>query len=76
MRVNKIRLLGAFIVLGLFMQACGGNSSSSKDKRNAAVAAADAVASGLEPQANGFAFPNFGAGATPEQLNGDDLVKM
>ena len=75
-RAYRSRAVAAVFASSVLLAACGGSSSSSGGVRNAIEVAATPVASGLEPQANGFAFPNFGAGATPEQLNGDDLVKM
>ena len=74
---GRSRVFIASIAASCLFAACGGSSSSSSNAvRNALEVAATPVASGLAPQANGFAFPNFGAGATPEQLNADDLVKM
>ena len=74
--IRSARALSVLVMSCFILQACGGASSSSSDIRSAAQVPAESVASGLEPQANGFAFPNFGAGATPEELNGNDLVKM
>ena len=81
LRVERVavrsRVFIVSIVASCLFAACGGSSSSSSNVvRNAVEVAATPVASGLAPQANGFAFPNFGAGATPEQLNAEDLVKM
>jgi hypothetical protein len=75
-KTSRLRVLAILLASSALIAACGGSSSSSDGVRNAVVVEATPVASGLEPQANGFAFPNFGAGATPEELNGNDLVTM
>ena len=75
-KTHRLRVLAILLVSSVLIAACGGSSSSTDGERNSVVVATTPVASGLEPQANGFAFPNFGAGATPEELNGNDLVTM
>ena len=69
-RITPIRR-GFFIALTLLMvTACGGGASS--DPTIDVVP----VATELRPTPDGYSFANFAAGASPEEFNTDDLVKM
>ena len=74
-RVRRVALCGLLVTTA----ACGGSSGGSDGAsvKNAAPATiGQSIQSGLLPERDGFAFPNFGAGVTPEELDGADLVTM
>ncbi len=58
----------------------GGSASGGGDSKAADITVpaskGENVDIGLAPNPNGFAFANFGAGASPEQFGADDLVAM
>ena len=62
----KFRSIILPVVIAALVAACSGSGSSTTKE----------VASGLQLANDTFTFANFGAGATPEQLNEADLVTM
>ena len=62
----KFRSIILSVVIAALVAACSGSGSSTTKE----------VASGLQLANDTFTFANFGAGATPEQLNEADLVTM
>lgn len=58
----------------------GGSADAGGDSKAADITVPEAkgvnVDNGLAPNPNGFAFANFGAGASPEVFGADDLVAM
>lgn len=76
--VGGLRRLVAVGVAATILAACGGSgdNSSTAVKNATAGAELESIANGLTPERDGFAFPNFGAGVTPEELDGADLAEM
>ncbi|MBU3703273.1 MAG: hypothetical protein FGM42_02760, partial [Ilumatobacteraceae bacterium] len=77
--MRSSRITAVLLSCGLVATACGGGSGSSgsADVKNASLSpTGQAIQSGLIPERDGFAFPNFGAGVSPEELDGADLVEM
>ena len=73
-------VVGGLTALGVAMllAACSGGGAASKDPlavKNAAIPATE-VDSGAKPNPDGFAFPNFGAAATPTEFNANDVSTM
>ena len=71
---------GGLTALGvaLLLAACGGGGAASNNSlpaKNAALPAGE-VDSGAKPNPDGFAFPNFGAAATPAEFNANDVSTM
>ncbi|MBJ7461907.1 MAG: hypothetical protein JHC90_09975, partial [Ilumatobacteraceae bacterium] len=71
---------GGLAALGVavLLAACGGGgaaSNTSTPMKNAALPAGE-VDSGAKPNPDGFAFPNFGAAATPSEFNAIDMSTM
>lgn len=70
---------GGLTTLGVavLLAACGGGGASndSAPLKNAALSAGE-VDSGAKPNPDGFAFPNFGAAATPTEFNANDVSTM
>ena len=71
----KIRL-SLILVATLVLAACGGGGGGGGADITVPEATGENQASGLIPNPNGFAFPNFGSAATPEVFNEADLVEM
>ncbi|MEI8323066.1 MAG: fibronectin type III domain-containing protein, partial [Actinomycetes bacterium] len=70
---------GGLTALGvaLLLAACGGGGSASNQPRPLLNAIpASEVDSGAKPNPDGFAFPNFGAAATPGEFDAIDMSKM
>ena len=69
---------GLVLAATLALAACGGGGGGGGSAADVTVPAAtgENQASGLAPNPNGFAFPNFGSAATPEVFNEADLVEM
>lgn len=82
---TKRRVLAATASITL-LAACGGGGGGGSatdaggDNKAADITVPEAkgvnVDNGLAPNPNGFAFANFGAGASPEVFGADDLVAM
>jgi hypothetical protein len=82
---TKRRVFAATASLAL-LAACGGGgggggaADGGGDSKAADITVPEAkgvnVDNGLAPNPNGFAFANFGAGASPEVFGADDLVAM
>lgn len=74
-RLRRSVALGVAVAL---LAACGGSGddASTAVKNAASGAESESIANGLTPERDGFAFPNFGAGVSPEELDGADLVEM
>jgi len=82
---TKRRVLAATASLVL-LAACGGggggggSADAGGDSKAADITVPEAkgvnVDNGLAPNPNGFAFANFGAGASPEVFGAEDLVAM
>jgi len=71
---------GGLTALGVavLLAACGGGGGASNNSlalKNAALPAGE-VDSGAKPNPDGFAFPNFGAAATPTEFNANDVSTM
>jgi hypothetical protein len=60
------------------LAACGGGGGASTAGPDITVPEATGTSqdTGLAPNPNGFAFPNFGAAGTPEVFGETDLVSM
>ena len=58
-----LRRLTAALVVAVAISACSAVDFSGQ-----------VLSSGLNPQANGFAFPNFGSSASPEVFDEADIV--
>ena len=77
MKLN--RFCAVLSVCALAVAACGGSSGGDgkAEIKNAVLASVgETITNGLSPERDGFAFPNFGAGASAEQLDGADLLAM
>jgi hypothetical protein len=70
---------GGLTTLGVavLLAACGGGGASndSAPLKNAVLSVGE-VDSGAKPNPDGFAFPNFGAAATPTEFNANDVSTM
>jgi len=67
--------LCSFVVAsGLVLAACGGGGGGTSV--SVPVAKGENAATGLNPNPDGFAFPNFGASSSTEIFNEEDLVVM
>ena len=70
---------GGLVAMGasVLLAACGGGGASNQPGpvKNAATPAGE-VDSGAKPNPDGFAFPNFGAAATPTEFNANDMSTM
>ena len=66
-RTSRITAITAVVLAGI-VSSCGGGGS--------VPLSAKAIDTGLTPKSNGFAFANFGAGATAEVFNASDLYTM
>ena len=71
---------GGLAALGVavLLAACGGGGTASNTPtpvKNAAAPVGE-VDSGAKPNPDGFAFPNFGAAATPTEFNANDMSTM
>ncbi|MBU6240547.1 MAG: hypothetical protein KJS66_02040 [Acidobacteria bacterium] len=64
------------LVSVLLFASCGGGGGSGAADVTVPAATGEDQSSGLIPNPNGFAFPNFGSAATPEVFNEADLVEM
>lgn len=71
---------GGLTTLGVavLLAACGGGGGASSDSPSVknAVPSSGEVDSGAKPNPDGFAFPNFGAAATPTEFNANDVSTM
>lgn len=67
--------IGSCVTAVVLLAACGGGGGGGADV-SVPVATGENQASGLIPNPNGFAFPNFGSAATAEVFNEADLVEM
>jgi predicted RNA-binding protein with TRAM domain len=69
---------GGLTTLGVavLLAACGGGASSDSPSVKNAVPSVGEVDSGAKPNPDGFAFPNFGAAATPTEFNANDMSTM
>ena len=70
---------GRALALGsllLFISCGGGGGGGGAADVTVPAATGENQSSGLIPNPNGFAFPNFGSAATPEVFNEADLVEM
>ena len=65
--------IGCCLTAVVLLAACGGGGGADV---SVPVATGENQASGLTPNPNGFAFPNFGSAATAEVFNEADLVEM
>lgn len=71
---RSVTLVVAFAVV---VAACGGGGGGGGGAEvSVPVATGENQSSGLVPNPNGFAFPNFGSAATAEVFNEADLVEM
>ena len=71
---------GGLATLGVavLLAACGGGGGASDNSaplKNSALSVGE-VDSGAKPNPDGFAFPNFGAAATPTEFNANDVSTM
>ena len=66
-RTTRIAVITAVVFAGI-VSSCGGGGS--------VPLSAKTIDTGLAPKSNGFAFANFGAGATAEVFNASDLYTM
>jgi hypothetical protein len=68
---------GLVMAATLVLASCGGGGGGGGGAEvSVPVATGENQASGLIPNPNGFAFPNFGSAGTPEVFNEADLVEM
>ena len=75
MKIQPWRVAAASVTL--LLAACGGGSGSSSGvKITVPEFTGQSQDTGLIPNPNGFAFPNFGAAGSPEVFNETDLVEM
>lgn len=69
--------IGFCLTAVVLLAACGGGGGGGGGADvSVPVATGENQASGLIPNPNGFAFPNFGSSATAEVFNEADLVEM
>lgn len=69
--------IGFLLTAVVLFAACGGGGGGGGGADvSVPVATGENQASGLIPNPNGFAFPNFGSAATAEVFNEADLVEM
>lgn len=64
--------------VAVLLAACGGGGGASDNSaplKNAVLSIGE-VDSGAKPNPDGFAFPNFGAAATPTEFNANDVSTM
>ena len=66
-RTTRLAAITAVVLAGI-VSSCGGGGS--------VPLSAKKIDTGLAPKSNGFAFANFGAGATAEVFNASDLYTM
>ena len=71
---RRVVALGAVAVVAL--ASCGGGGGGGGADVTVPQATGQNQSTGLVPNPNGFAFPNFGSAATPEVFNEADLVEM
>jgi hypothetical protein len=64
--------------VAVLLAACGGGGTASNTPTPVknAVTPVGEVDSGAKPNPDGFAFPNFGAAATPTEFNANDMSTM
>ena len=71
---------GGLVAMGaaVLLAACGGGGTASNTPTPVknAVTPVGEVDSGAKPNPDGFAFPNFGAAATPTEFNANDMSTM
>jgi hypothetical protein len=63
------------LAFGLALAACGGGGGAGSSV-TVPVAKGENASTGLVPNPDGFAFPNFGSSGSPEVFNENDLVTM
>ena len=68
--------VGLVLAATLVIAACGGGGGGGGADITVPQATGENQSSGLVPNPNGFAFPNFGSAATPEVFGEADLVEM
>ena len=71
---RRIVAVGAVAVVAL--ASCGGGGGGAGADVTVPQATGQNQSTGLVPNPNGFAFPNFGSAASPEVFNEADLVEM